>query len=178
MIREYRNWRQICETVPCYNMVKGIRTLKIFFFFNLVVLVISVVLWEITPTISDSTDEPVSKESEMLRVISRSTTKISNITKLKIQSSGADTLITKITSNWLAFYVAINIIWVITRRQLTLFMSFLGFHSTRLGFWSGVQGHSHENPEDPARTQDPLITSQTLYHWATQDTPFPPPPNK
>ena len=38
--------------------------------------------------------------------------------------------------DWKVFYAAFNSIFVISRRQLTLFMSFLGFTSTRLGLQS------------------------------------------
>ena len=75
-------------------------------------------------------------------------------------------------TDWIVFYVAFNSISVISRRQLTSFMSSLGFTSTRLGLWSVLP-----NPTKKPRgssvtlTQDPLIKSQTLYHWAMQD-PF------
>ena len=36
----------------------------------------------------------------------------------------------------MVFYAAFNSIWVISRRQLTLLMSFLGFTITRLGLWT------------------------------------------
>ena len=55
--------------------------------FNCVILVISGVLRETTPTISYLTDKPVSMESEIVTVVSFSTTEISKITRLKIQSS-------------------------------------------------------------------------------------------
>ena len=70
------------------------------------------------------------------------------------------------------FYAAFNSISVISRRQFTLFMSFLGFSSTKLGLWSVLpKDTSTKQPRgsSAARTQNPRITSQTLYHWATQD---------
>ena len=65
----------------------------------------------------------------------------------------------------MVFYAAFNSILVISRRHFTLLMSFLGFTSTRLGSEVSCPRFS------AARTQDPWITSQTLYHWATWD-PF------
>ena len=59
------------------------------FFFNRVISVFSVVLKETTLTISVSTCEPVSMESEIVRVFPLSTTEISEITRLKIRSSGS-----------------------------------------------------------------------------------------
>ena len=38
-------------------------------------------------------------------------------------------------NDWMVFYAPFNSISVILRRQLTLFMSFLGCTSTRLGLW-------------------------------------------
>ena len=68
-------------------MNKGILTLKKGVL-NRVVSVISAVPRETTLKISDSTGEPVRMQSELLRVISLTTTKISEITRLKIRSSG------------------------------------------------------------------------------------------
>ena len=59
-----------------------------FFFFNRVIPVISVVLRKTTLTISMLTGEPISTESETERVVFVSTTEITEITRLKIQSSG------------------------------------------------------------------------------------------
>ena len=60
--------------------------------------------------------------------------------------------------DWIVFYTTFNSISVISWQQLTLFMSFLGFTSTRLGLWSVfTQGHSHKkNPEESSMsgTQD------------------------
>ena len=72
----------------------------------------------------------------------------------------------------IVFYAAFNNILVISRRQFTLFMSFLGFTSTRLGLWSVLPKDTPTKKprgSSAARTQDPWITSQTLYHWPTQD---------
>ena len=76
------------------------------------------------------------------------------------------------TIDWMVFYAAFNSIWVIQQQQLTLFMSFLGFTSTRLGLWSVLPKDTP--PKKPrwssaAQTQCPWIMCQTLYHWATQD---------
>ena len=67
------------------------------------------------------------------------------------------------------FYAAFNSISVISWRQFTLFMSFLGFTSTVLGWGSEVscpRTHPRKKPRgsSAARTQDPWITSQRLYH--------------
>ena len=59
---------------------------------NRVISVISVVLRETNLTIPVSTGEPVSLESEIVRVTSLSTTEISEITRLKIRSSGSEYL--------------------------------------------------------------------------------------
>ena len=48
----------------------------------------------------------------------------------------------------MAFYAVFNSISVISPRELTLFMSFLGFTITRLGVLKCLaQGHSHEKPK-------------------------------
>ena len=67
---------------------------------------------------------------------------------------------------WMVFYAAFNSISVISQQQLTLFMSFLGFTSTRLGLLSVLPKVTPtKNPRglSTARTQDPWIMSQTLY---------------
>ena len=74
--------------------------------------------------------------------------------------------------DWMVFYAAFNSISVISQQQLTLFISFLGFSSTRLGLWSILPKDTPtKNPRGSslARNQDRWITSQTLYHWAMQD---------
>ena len=58
------------------------------FFFNRVILVISVVLRETTLTVSDSTLETTSMESEIMGIVSLSITKISEIIRLKSRPSG------------------------------------------------------------------------------------------
>ena len=58
-----------------------------FLFFNRVISVISVVLRETTLTFLDAIGDTVSTESEIVRVVSLSTTEISEITRLKIESS-------------------------------------------------------------------------------------------
>ena len=73
----------------------------------------------------------------------------------------------------MVFYAAFNSISVISRRQLTLVMSFLGFTSNRLGLWSVLPNDTPTKKprgSSTARTQDPWILSQTLYHWAIQDS--------
>ena len=74
--------------------------------------------------------------------------------------------------DWRVFYAAFNSISVTSRRQLTLFMS--SWVSPVLG-WGSEASYQRTVPQkkprgsSAARTQDPWITSQTLYHWATQD---------
>ena len=52
----------------------------------------------------------------------------------------------------MVFYAAFNSISVISRRQLTLFMSFLGFTSTRLGSEvSCPRTLLQKKPEDPVQ---------------------------
>ena len=63
-------------------------TMKIFFFINLVISVISVVQRETTLTISILTAEPVSMESEKVRVVSLSTLQITEVPRVKIRSPG------------------------------------------------------------------------------------------
>ena len=51
-------------------------------------------------------------------------------------------------------------------------ISLLGFINTRLGLWSVWPKDTRtRNPKGSSatRTQDPGITSQTLYHWASRD---------
>ena len=53
-------------------------------------------------------------------------------------------------------------------------MSFLGFNSTRLGLWTVLPKETPTKKNktgrsSEAQTQDHWITSQTLYHRATQD---------
>ena len=68
-------------------MIKGF-----FFFLYRVISFISVVLRETTLTISASTGDPISMESETVRMVSLSVMEISEITRLKIRWSGCDTL--------------------------------------------------------------------------------------
>ena len=65
---------------------------------------------------------------------------------------------------WMVFYVAYSSISVISRQQLTLFISFLGFTSTRLGLWSNLPKDTLRKTQriQWARIQDPWITSQTI----------------
>ena len=74
--------------------------------------------------------------------------------------------------DWMVFYTAFNSISVISRQQLTLFMSFLGYTRTRLGLEvSCPRTLLRENPEDPVRLEPrtPVLRVKTLYHGATQD---------
>ena len=61
-------------------------------FLNGVIWIISVVLRGNDLIILDSIGEPVSMESELVRVISLGTTEISEITRLKIRSLGSEYL--------------------------------------------------------------------------------------
>ena len=75
----------------------------------------------------------------------------------------------------MVFYAAFNSISVKSQQQFTLFMSFLGFTSIRLALCSVLpQDTPTKKPRgsSSAETQDPWITSQTLYHCATQDPSF------
>ena len=75
-----------------------------FFFFNRVFSAISVVPRETTLTISVSTSEHVPMQSEIVRVVSLTTTKITDIPRVEIRSSGTDTLTLTQTSH--CFYVS------------------------------------------------------------------------
>ena len=64
--------------------------------------------------------------------------------------------------DWMVFYATFNSISVISRSQLTLFMSFLGFASTRLGLWSVLPKDTPmKKPRGSSveRTQDPWIST-------------------
>ena len=70
----------------------------------------------------------------------------------------------------MVFYTGFNSISVISRRQLTLFMSFLGFTSTTLGLWSVLPKDTPtKKPKgfSAIQTQDPWITSQ-MKHFTTR----------
>ena len=65
--------------------------------------------------------------------------------------------------DWMVFYATFNNISVISRQQLTLFMSFQGYTSTRLGLWSVLPKDTpmkKTRGSSAAWTQDPWITSQ------------------
>ena len=86
-------------------------------------------------------------------------------------------ILSKQLIDWMVFYAAFNSTSVISRWPFKLFMSFLGFTSTRLGLWSVLPKDTltkKPRGSSAARTQDPWITSQPFYHWATQDPPPPP----
>ena len=71
--------------------------------------------------------------------------------------------------DWMVFYATFNSISVISRRQLTLFMSFLSFTSTRLG--SEVpcpRTLLRKSPEDPVR-----LESRTPGLWVKHFTTEP-----
>ena len=65
-------------------------------------------------------------------------------------------------------YAAFNSISVISRRQLTLFMSFLGFISTRLGSEVSCRRTlPRKNPEDPVRLE-PRTPGLRVKHFTTE----------
>ena len=67
----------------------------------------------------------------------------------------------------MVFYAAFNSISVISRRQLTLFMSFLGFSSTRLGSEvSCPRTLPRKNPEDPVWLE-PRTPGLRVKHFTT-----------
>ena len=67
----------------------------------------------------------------------------------------------------MVIYAAFNSISVISRRQLTLFMSFLGFTSTRLGSEvSCPRTLPRKNPEDPVRLE-PRTPGLRVKHFTT-----------
>ena len=68
----------------------------------------------------------------------------------------------------MVFYATFNSISVILRRQFTLFMSFLGFTSTRLGFEvSCPRTLPRKNPEDPVRLE-PMTPGLRVKHFTTE----------
>ena len=70
--------------------------------------------------------------------------------------------------NWMVFYPAFNSILVISWQQLTLFLSFLGFTSTRLGFeLSCPRTLPQKNPEDPVRLE-PRTPGLQVKHFTTE----------
>ena len=72
--------------------------------------------------------------------------------------------------DWMVFYAAFNSVSVISWWQLTFFMSFLGFTSTRLGLRSVLLNDTPMKITKKIQCgSNSLITSQTLYHWATWD---------
>ena len=74
----------------------------------------------------------------------------------------------KVYIDWIVFYAAFNSISVISRQQLTLFMSFLGFTSTRLGLWNVWHKDTPaKNSEDPVRLE-PRTPGLRVKHFTTQ----------
>ena len=68
----------------------------------------------------------------------------------------------------MVFYAAFNSILVISRRQLTLFMSFLGFTSTRLSSEvSCPRTLPRINPDEPVRLE-PRTPGFRVKHFATE----------
>ena len=68
----------------------------------------------------------------------------------------------------MVFYAAFNSISVISRRQFALFMSFLGFTSTRLGSEVSCPGTlPRKNPEDPVRLE-PRTPGLRVKHFNTE----------
>ena len=72
----------------------------------------------------------------------------------------------------MVFYSRFQHIISVISRQLTLFMSFLGFTSNRMGRKSvlpkDTQIKKDTRESGAARPQDSLVTGQTLYHYAIQ----------
>ena len=68
----------------------------------------------------------------------------------------------------MVFYAAFNSISVISRRQITLFMSFLGFTSTRLGSEvSCPRTLPRKSPEDQLRLE-PRTPGLRVKHFTTE----------
>ena len=68
----------------------------------------------------------------------------------------------------MVFYAAFNTISVISWRQLTLFMSFLGFTSTRLGSEvSCPRTLPRKNPENPVQLE-PRTPGLRVKHFTTE----------
>ena len=69
---------------------------------------------------------------------------------------------------WMVYYAAFNSISVISRRQFTLFMFFLGLTSTRLGSEvSCPRTLPQKNPEDPVRLE-PRTPGLQVKHFTTE----------
>ena len=69
----------------------------------------------------------------------------------------------------MVFYAAFNIISVISRQQVTLFISLLVFASTTLGLWECLfQEHSRKNQQDPVWIKPK--TSRLQFNYST--TPY------
>ena len=70
--------------------------------------------------------------------------------------------------DWMVFYAAFNSISVISQRQFTLFMSFLGFTSTMLRLWSVLPKDTPtKNPEDLVRLE-PRTPWLRVKHFTTE----------
>ena len=72
----------------------------------------------------------------------------------------------------MVIHTAFNIISLVSWQQLTLFVFFPGFKSTRLGLLSVLPKDTPSikpRRSSAAGSQDPWIMSQTLYHWASKD---------
>ena len=68
----------------------------------------------------------------------------------------------------MVLYSAFNSISVISWRQLTLFMSFLGFTITRFGLWSVLpKDNPTNNPEDPVWLE-PRTPALRVKHFSTE----------
>ena len=68
----------------------------------------------------------------------------------------------------MVFYAAFNIIFITSRRQLTVFMSFLGFTSTRLGIWSILPKDTPTKiSEDPVQLE-PRAPGLRVKHFTTE----------
>ena len=79
------------------------------------------------------------------------------------------------TVDWVMFYAVFNSISVISRRQHTSFMAFLGFTSTRLGLWSVLPKDTPtKNSADPVRLELRIPRLQ-VKHFTTEPLRTPPP---
>ena len=70
--------------------------------------------------------------------------------------------------DWMVFYATFNSTSVPSRYQLTLFMSFLGFTSTRLGLWSVLPKDTpKKNPHDLVQLE-PRTPGLWVKHFTTE----------
>ena len=88
----------------------------------------------------------------------------SNIWQISPDEQGKGWLV-----GWMVFYAAFNSISVISRRQITLFMSFLGLTSTRLELWRVLPKDTptKKTPEDPVLLE-PRTPGLRVKHFTTE----------